>query len=155
MFTASGRVTATSFFGLFIGVAIIAAACGGAHQSLPLVPVGEALTVRGLGPLSTVTVNVVVTVPSSQTAKSISISVNGAAPVIANITSSSPGCHGTNPVVCTIAVSAPTQKDLFAFETFSEKGGLGSVLASGNVFQKISPTSAAVHIILAGTPGAI
>jgi len=151
--------------GLVVGAVLVAAACSGIHQSLAPVPPQAQPSTRSAsndigsdedaGPLTSVTANVVVTVPASApTTKSISISVNGGAAVIANLTSGSPGCSGT-PLVCTISVTVPTGTDLFAFQTFSGTGGTGSVVASGKVFQKITTTSFTVDITLAGSPAAI
>ena len=149
---------------------VLAAACAG-HQSVsPVPPVIQQAVAHNaagsisdvsagdeenLGPLITVTVSVVVTVPASASAaKSISIKVNSATAVIANVSSGSAGCAGS-PLVCTVSVSAPTASDVFAITTFNAANGTGSVLATGNVFQKITSTSTTVKITLAGTPKAI
>src|SRR5215472_8623708 len=166
MLTQPGRLVVVALGAAFVAQALLA--CAG-HQPLSPVPLEPRSAAHSLtnplnsfrssddevfGPLTNVTVSIVVTVPSGSAAQSISVSVDGGAPVIADITSGSPGCSGT-PLVCTISVTAPTARDVFAFKTYSGTGGTGSVIAMGNVLQLITTTNSTVDITLAGTPAAI
>jgi 6-phosphogluconolactonase (cycloisomerase 2 family) len=149
------RIAKTAMlFSSLAAAVVVLASCAGMHQAV--LPQFASRESAGIWPSTTVSINVVVTVPSSASnAKSVSISVNGHTPVISNLSSTTPGCTGTNPLVCTIAMNVLESTDTFAFKTFSGANGTGSVLASGTILRTISMAGANVKITLAGTPSAI